>query len=106
MKPFDGGAVAGREPGRRPAGLHAAYDDSRGDADAPPGDRRAYEDFARALSIGPETMVMEFRPEEPMHDRYAVNHGFLSDGRGQGGGAISRIVNAFFHWEFNSARCW
>ena len=34
--------------------------------------------FARALTIGPETMVMHFRPDEPMHDRYAVDHDFLS----------------------------
>ena len=37
-----------------------------------------FDHFARALSIGPETMVMDFRPDEPMHHRYAVTHGFLS----------------------------
>ena len=37
-----------------------------------------YDHFARALSIGPETMVMDFRPEQPMHNRYAVTHDFLS----------------------------
>jgi hypothetical protein len=62
-----------------------------------------YEHFARALSIGPETMVMDFRPEQPMHNRYAVNHGFLSESAGDQAVAISRIVNAFFQWEFNSA---
>ena len=45
-----------------------------------------YDVFARALTIGPETMVMNFRPDEPMHNRYAVDHGFLSpDGRRRGG---------------------
>ena len=34
--------------------------------------------FARSLSIGAETMVMKFRPDEPMHDRYAVAHDFLT----------------------------
>jgi hypothetical protein len=48
-------------------------------------------------------MVMDFRPEQPMHQRYAVNHGFLSESAGKQAVAISRIVNAFFHWEFNSA---
>ena len=63
-----------------------------------------YEHFARALSIGPETMVMDFRPDQPMHNRYAVSHGFLSPSRPAGRpAAISRIVNAFFQWEFNSA---
>ena len=41
--------------------------------------------FARALTIGPETMVMHFRPDEPMHDRYAVDHDFLSAAVGPGG---------------------
>ena len=45
---------------------------------------------------------MDFRPDQPMHQRYAVNHGFLSESAGQQTVAISRIVNAFFRWEFNS----
>ena len=62
-----------------------------------------YDVFARALSIGPETMVMEYRPDRPMHDRYAVSHNFLSARAGHECYAINRIVNAFFAWEFNSA---
>ena len=38
-----------------------------------------------------------------MHQRYAVSHGFLSESAGKQAVAVSRIVNAFFHWEFNSA---
>jgi hypothetical protein len=58
--------------------------------------------FARALSIGPETMVMRYRPEQPMHGRYEVSHDFLSPQAGQEAVTISRIVNAFFLWDFNS----
>ena len=58
--------------------------------------------FARSLSIGAETMVMHFRPDEPMHDRYAVDHGFLSAEVGEEVLTISRLINAFFRWEFNS----
>jgi hypothetical protein len=58
--------------------------------------------FARALSIGPESMVMHFRPDEPMHDRYAVDHDFLSPATGLEAVAITQTVNAFFRWEFNS----
>ncbi len=61
-----------------------------------------YEHFARALTIGPETMVMKFRPEEPMHERYAVAHDFLADEVGSEVVTISQAVNAFFRWEFNS----
>jgi hypothetical protein len=61
-----------------------------------------YDVFARALSIGAETMVMKFQPDEPMHNRYAVEHGFLSPQAGEEAVTISRVVNAFFRWEFNS----
>ena len=37
-----------------------------------------YDVFARSLSVGAETMVMRFQPEQPMHQRYAVDHSFLS----------------------------
>ena len=61
-----------------------------------------YDVFARALTIGPETMVMHFRPDQPMHDRYAVDHDFLSAEVGQEAITITQTVNAFFRWEFNS----
>jgi hypothetical protein len=61
-----------------------------------------YDVFARALTIGPETMVMQFRPDLPMHDRYAVSHEFLSEQAGREAVTISQTVNALFRWEFNS----
>jgi hypothetical protein len=102
MKPYDGGAWVGVSKIRNSAELHAAYDES--------GERlmhlqqavEGYDVFARSLTIGPETMVMRFRPELPMHDRYAVDHNFLSPDAGSEVVTISRLVNAFFRWEFNS----
>jgi hypothetical protein len=58
--------------------------------------------FARSLSIGAETMVMKFRPDQPMHNRYAVAHDFLTPETGNEVLTISRLINAFFRWEFNS----
>jgi hypothetical protein len=102
MKPYDGGAWRGVSRIRNAAELHAAYDDS--------GEmlmhlQKAIEDydvFARSLSIGAETMVMRFRPDEPMHLRYAVDHSFLTPVAGAEVLTIGRLVNAFFRWEFNS----
>ncbi len=101
MKPFDGGGWRGvsRVDGRDD--LHRAYDES-GEMLMHLQATVDYEKFARALSIGPETMVMDFRPDQPMHRRYAVSHDFLSESAGHEAMAISRIVNAFFRWEFNS----
>ena len=102
MKPYDGGAWVGVSKIRNPVELHAAYDAS--------GERlmhlqaavENYDAFARSLTIGPETMVMKFRPELPMHERYAVEHDFLDAAVGDEVVTVSRLVNAFFRWEFNS----
>ena len=102
MKPFDGGQWVGVTRIRDDAELHAVYDAS--------GERlmhlqAAVEDFdvfARSLSIGAETMVMHFDPDRPLHDRYQVDHDFLSPELGAEVVTISRLVNAFFRWEFNS----
>jgi hypothetical protein len=102
MKPYDGGAWVGVSKIDNSDELHAAYDAS--------GERlmhlqqavEGYDVFARSLSIGPETMVMKFRPELPMHDRYDVAHDFLDAETGAEVVTISRLVNAFFRWEFNS----
>ena len=102
MKPFDGGGWRGVSRINDRDDLHRAYDES-GEMLMHLQATVDYEHFARALSIGPETMVMDFRPDEPMHNRYAVSHGFLSRVRRHQTRAISRIVNAFFGWEFNSA---
>jgi hypothetical protein len=58
--------------------------------------------FVRSLSIGAETMAMWFDPSQPMHARYEVRHDFLSPELGDEIVTISRLVNAFFRWEFNS----
>jgi hypothetical protein len=102
MKPFDGGGWRGVSRVDNPDDLHRAYDAS-GEMLMHLQATVDYEKFARALSIGPETMVMDFRPDRPMHDRYAVSHDFLAPQAGHEAMAISRIVNAFFGWEFNSA---
>jgi hypothetical protein len=102
MKPFDGGGWRGVSRINDRGDLHRAYDES-GEMLMHLQATVEYEHFARALSIGPETMVMDFRPDQPMHNRYAVSHGFLSESAGSQAVAISRIVNAFFRWEFNSA---
>ena len=102
MKPFDGGGWRGVSRINDRDDLHRSYDES-GEMLMHLQATVDYEHFARALSIGPETMVMDFRPDQPMHNRYAVSHDFLSESAGSQTAAISRIVNAFFSWEFNSA---
>lgn len=102
MKPFDGGAWVGVTRISNDEELNRRYDES--------GERlmhlqKSVEDFdafARSLSIGAETMVMNYKPDRPLHDRYQIDHGFLSPEMGAEAVTINRLVNAFFRWEFNS----
>ena len=77
MKPYDGGQWIGVSRIENAAELHRAYDESGQRLMHLQESIEGYDAFARSLSIGPETMVMRFRPELPMHDRYAVQHNFL-----------------------------
>ncbi|HXL92714.1 MAG TPA: hypothetical protein VN969_27595 [Streptosporangiaceae bacterium] len=101
MKPYDGGAWRGVSRIRNPAELHAAYDAS-GEMLMHLQQAIDYDVFARSLSIGAETMVMRFQPDQPMHLRYSVEHSFLTPEVGVEVTTIGKLVNAFFRWEFNS----
>lgn len=101
MKPYDGGAWRGVSRINNADELHAAYDAS-GEMLMHLQKAIDYDVFARSLSIGAETMVMKFQPDQPMHLRYAVEHDFLSPDAGLEVVTIGKLVNAFFRWEFNS----
>jgi hypothetical protein len=102
MKPFDGGQWVGVSHVASPEELRARYDES--------GERMMhlqtalddFDVFVRSLSIGAETTSMWFDPSRPMYDRYQVKHDFLTPELGDEIVTISRLVNAFFRWEFNS----
>jgi hypothetical protein len=105
MKPYDGGQWIGVSRIRDRDELHSAYNASGQRIMHLQASVEGFDVFARSLSIGPETMVMKFRPDEPMHDRYEVAHDFLPPDTGDEVVTISRLVNAFFRWEFNSCEC-
>ena len=102
MKPFDGGQWVGVTRIRDADELHAVYDASGERLMHLQASVEDFDVFARSLSIGAETMVMHFEPDRPMYDRYQVDHDFLSQETGDEVVTISRLVNAFFRWEFNS----
>jgi hypothetical protein len=102
MKPFDGGQWVGVSRVGSPEELRARYDESGERMMHVQAALEGFDVFVRSLSIGAETMAMWFDPEKPMHDRYQVRHNFLSPELGDEVITISRLVNAFFRWEFNS----
>lgn len=102
MKPYDGGAWVGVSQIRNADELHRAYDESGQRLMHLQRSVDGFDVFARSLSIGAETMVMKFDPDQPMHARYSVVHDFLGADVGHETVTIGRLVNAFFRWEFNS----
>src|SRR4051794_23290940 len=96
MKPFDGGAWRGVSKINGPDDLHSAYDTSGQMLMHLQKAVDTYDVFARSLTIGPTTQVMNFRPELPMHDRYAVAHDFLTPSAGHGILVLSKVINAYF----------
>jgi D-ala D-ala ligase C-terminus len=102
MKPYDGGQWVGVSRIKDRDELNRAYDESGQRLMHLQASVEGFDVFARSLSIGAETMVMNFRPDLPMHDRYAVSHDFLTPETGEEVLTISRLINAFFRWEFNS----
>jgi hypothetical protein len=102
MKPFDGGQWVGVSRVGSPEELRTHYDESGQRMMHLQTGLEGFDVFVRSLSIGAETMSMWFDPSKPMYDRYQVRHDFLSPELGDEIVSISRLVNAFFRWEFNS----
>jgi hypothetical protein len=102
MKPFDGGAWVGVSRVENTETLYRAYDESEQRLMHLQASVDGYDVFARSLGIGAESIVLHFHPEKPMHDRYSVDHSFLSARAGDEVLTILRTVNAFFRWELNS----
>jgi hypothetical protein len=102
MKPFDGGTWTAVTRITSSGELHRSYEES--------GERlmhlqaavESYDVFTRSLSIGPQTRVMHYDVTQEHHYRYTPDRDFLSPALEHEVTTISRLVNAFFCWDFNS----
>ena len=102
MKPFDGGMWVGVTRIAGPEELHAAYDESGERMMHLQASVEDFDVFTRSLSIGPQTRVMRYDPGAHGHYRYQVELDILPPELEREVAVISRLVNAFFRWEFNS----
>jgi hypothetical protein len=102
MKPFHGGGwVNVTRIGNRDE-LRAAYDGSGRELMHLQAGVEGYDVFARGLAIGAETLVAHYEPTRPLHERYVVDHEFLTPRTGEEIVTFGRAIGAFFRWEFNS----
>ncbi|HXV58513.1 MAG TPA: hypothetical protein VD704_11645 [Gaiellaceae bacterium] len=102
MKPFDGGMWVGVTRIEEAEELRRAYEASGERMMHLQASVENYGAFTRSLSVGPQTAVLRFDPSAHGHYRYAVDRGFLPAELEREVATISRVVNAFFRWEFNS----
>jgi hypothetical protein len=102
MKPFDGGQWVGVTRIGDSEELRRSYEDSGERLMHLQASVEGFDVFTRSLSIGPQTLVIRFDPEADGHCRYVVDRDFLDPELHREVATISRLVNAFFRWEFNS----
>jgi hypothetical protein len=102
MKPFDGGGWRGVCKIDDVDALRAAYDSSGQMLMHLQAGLENYEVFVRSLAIGPQVISLHYDPGQPLHGRYIIDHQFLDSGKGREARIITKLINAFFRWEFNS----
>lgn len=102
MKPYDGGGWREVSKIDSPADLHRAYDNSGEQTMHLQQGVMGYDIFCRCLACGPQVMPLKYDPSEPLHNRYRIEHSFLTSEQGKRVITITRLINSFFRWEYNS----
>lgn len=102
MKPFDGGGWRGVSQIRNEQDLMAAYDSSEHMLMHLQAGLDDFDVFVRSLAIGPQVISLRYDPDQPMHARYVIDHEFLDVEKGREARIITKVINAFFRWDFNS----
>jgi hypothetical protein len=102
MKPYDGGGWKAVSKIDDEAKLRQAYDESGKlvmhlQAAVQPFDR-----FVRCIGFGPQTACVLYDPGAPLHDRYTLERGFITQAEEEHLRKLTLTINAFFGWEFNS----
>jgi hypothetical protein len=102
MKPYDGGGWREVSKIDSPEQLHRAYDHSGEQTMHLQQGITDYDVFCRCLACGPQVLPLKYDPSEPLHNRYRIEHDFLSAEQGKRVVTITRLINSFFRWEYNS----
>lgn len=102
MKPFDGGGWRGVSRVDDEQQLMQTYDASGQMLMHLQAGLDNFDVFVRSLAIGPQVISLHYDPAQPMHGRYQIDHNFLSPNKGREARIITKVINAFFRWDFNS----
>ncbi len=102
MKPYDGGAWKAVTKIDNEEELRKAYDGSGRNIMHLQQGVFPFEKYVRCIGLGPQTRLVSYAPEAPLHDRYQMAKGFLKPEDAALMRDMTLVINAFFGWDFNS----
>ena len=102
MKPYDGGGWRAVTRLEDESALRETYDQSGKLVMLLQKAVHPFDRFVRCIGLGPQTHVVLYDPKAPLHDRYTMEHDFLSAEERALIDDTTLIINAFFRWDFNS----
>jgi hypothetical protein len=102
LKPYDGGGWQGVSRIDDEARLRASYEASGTHVMHLQRAVEPWDRFVRCIALGPQTRVVNYDPAQPLHDRYTMDEGFVSDDERGLLEDMTLTINAFFNWDFNS----
>ena len=94
MKPYDGGGWAGVSRVDDEAGLRAAYEESGTYVMHLQKAVEPFDLFVRCLGLGPQMRIIRYDPTAPLHDRYTMDDGGISDDERQLLSDMTLLINA------------
>lgn len=102
MKPYDGGGWRSVTRAADEASFRRAYEASGNTVMHVQKAVDPWDIFVRCIGFGPMTHMVRYDVDAPLHDRYTLDKGFLSDEDASLIRDITLTINSFFGWEFNS----
>lgn len=102
IKPYDGGGWKGVSQIKNESDLIQRYDESGKSLMHLQKAVNPFDSFVRCIGIGPQTRLVRYDPDVPLHDRYTMDTNFLPDDEAQVLRDTTLTINAFFGWDFNS----
>jgi hypothetical protein len=102
MKPYDGGGWRAVSRVTDEASLRQRYEESGKCVMHLQGAVNPFDSFVRCIGLGPQTHLVKYDPDAPLHDRYTQQTNFLPDDEAQILRDTTLTINAFFGWDFNS----
>jgi len=102
MKPYDGGGWKGVSRIDDDAALKKRYEESGKMVMHLQKAVHPFDSFVRCIGLGPQTTLVRYQADAPLHDRYTLDKDFVSAEEASLLRDTTLTINAFFGWDFNS----